>query len=82
MLPHKLKNLDLVIGMDMFVIQLRNLNWDPRWRPLEAALAGVGSQAKPIEECLEDDEESKQPAPIDIQGFLTNFIPSIIGLFG
>ncbi|EEB93720.1 hypothetical protein MPER_07587 [Moniliophthora perniciosa FA553] len=51
-------------------------NW---WRPLEAALAAVGSQADTIQECIEDEQESGRDKPIDIESLLSNVIPSILG---
>ncbi|KAF9260865.1 ARM repeat-containing protein [Marasmius fiardii PR-910] len=59
--------------------QKRNSGKDDWWRPLEAALAAVGSQADTIQECIEDEQESGRNRPIDIESLLTNVIPSILG---
>ncbi|KAG6885829.1 hypothetical protein C0993_009221 [Termitomyces sp. T159_Od127] len=53
------------------------LDW---WRPLEAALAAVGSQAVSILECLEDEEDSGRQKPIDIEYLLSDIIPSVLNL--
>ncbi|KAF8913175.1 armadillo-type protein [Gymnopilus junonius] len=50
------------------------------WRPLEAALAAVGSQAESVLDCIEDEQESGQPKPIDIDYLLASVIPSILSL--
>ncbi|KAF8832761.1 hypothetical protein HHX47_DHR1001493 [Lentinula edodes] len=49
------------------------------WRPLEAALTAVGSQAETIQECIDDEQESGRNRPIDIESLLTNVIPTILG---
>ena len=56
-----------------------NSEW---WKPLEAALAAVGSQAQTILDCLEDQEAGGLEKPIDIDYFLLNVIPSILTLPG
>ncbi|KAG6849551.1 hypothetical protein H0H93_007499 [Arthromyces matolae] len=50
------------------------------WRPLEAALAAVGSQSEDVTECLEEENELGQPRPIDIEYLLTNVVPSVLNL--
>ncbi|KAG5349551.1 hypothetical protein C0989_003209 [Termitomyces sp. Mn162] len=50
------------------------------WRPLEAALAAVGSQAVAVLECIEDEEDSGRQKPIDIEYLLSDIIPSILHL--
>ncbi|KAF8641001.1 hypothetical protein AX17_000646 [Amanita inopinata Kibby_2008] len=52
-------------------------NW---WRPLEAALASIGSQAESILDFLEDEQDSGRPKPINIETLLTNVIPSVLNL--
>lgn len=52
-----------------------NSEW---WRPLEAGLAAVGSQAESILECVEDQEASGNEKPIDIDYFLLNVLPTIL----
>jgi hypothetical protein len=51
-----------------------------RWRPLEAALAAIGSQAEPVLDCVQDEQDSGREKPIDIENFLANVIPSILNL--
>ncbi|KAF8167572.1 armadillo-type protein [Crassisporium funariophilum] len=53
-----------------------NPDW---WRPLEAALAAIGSQAESVLDCIEDEQDSGRSKPIDIDFLLTNVIPSILG---
>ncbi|KAH7924492.1 ARM repeat-containing protein [Leucogyrophana mollusca] len=48
------------------------------WKPLEAALAAVGSQAEDILNCVEDEHESGRPKPIDIEYLLANVVPSLL----
>ncbi|KAF9011181.1 armadillo-type protein [Cyathus striatus] len=50
------------------------------WKPLEATLAAVGSQAESILDCIEDEQDSGRQKPIDIEYLLTNVIPSILVL--
>ncbi|KAL0575020.1 hypothetical protein V5O48_006949 [Marasmius crinis-equi] len=59
--------------------QARNAGKKDWWRPLEAALAAIGSQAETIQECIEDEEDSGRNKPIDIESLLSNVIPSILG---
>ncbi|KXN85718.1 Importin-9 [Leucoagaricus sp. SymC.cos] len=54
-----------------------NNDW---WRPLEAAFAAIGSQAEPVFDCVQDEQESGRDKPIDIEYFLINVIPSILSL--
>lgn len=53
-----------------------------RWRPLEAALAAIGSQSESILDCIEDEQESGRTAPINIDYLLANIIPPILGASG
>ncbi|KIJ66488.1 hypothetical protein HYDPIDRAFT_174567 [Hydnomerulius pinastri MD-312] len=48
------------------------------WKPLEAALAAIGSQAEDILECIDDEQESGRQKPLDIEQLLANIIPSIL----
>ncbi|KAF9225273.1 ARM repeat-containing protein [Gyrodon lividus] len=48
------------------------------WKPLEAALAAVGSQAEDILECIEDEQESNRQKPVDIEQLLANVIPTLL----
>uniref|UniRef100_A0A0W0FXL4 Importin N-terminal domain-containing protein n=1 Tax=Moniliophthora roreri TaxID=221103 RepID=A0A0W0FXL4_MONRR len=65
-----------VVGSSEHARNSGNRDW---WRPLEAALAAVGSQADTIQECIEDEQESGRNKPIDIESLLSNVIPSILG---
>lgn len=53
-----------------------------RWRPLEAALAAIGSQAEAVEECISDEEVSGRDKPIDVEFLLSNVVPSVLSLSG
>jgi importin-9 len=53
-----------------------------RWRPLEAALAVVGSQADAIQDCVNDEEDSGRCKPINITFLLSDVVPSILSLSG
>lgn len=53
-----------------------------RWRPLEAALAAIGSQSESILDCIEDEQESGRTAPIDIEYLLVNIVPPILSASG
>ncbi|EPQ60043.1 ARM repeat-containing protein [Gloeophyllum trabeum ATCC 11539] len=57
--------------------ELGNRDW---WRPLEAALAAVGSQAESVADCIEDEVASERPKPIDIEALLTDVVPSLLGM--
>ncbi|KAJ4470827.1 ARM repeat-containing protein [Lentinula aciculospora] len=59
--------------------QARSSGQKDWWRPLEAALTAVGSQAETIQECIDDEQESGRSRPIDIESLLTNVIPTILG---
>ncbi|KAG6810962.1 hypothetical protein H0H92_009610 [Tricholoma furcatifolium] len=63
-----------------FSQQQRDAGSQDWWRPLEATLAAVGSQSEAILDCIEDEEDSGRPKPIDIEFLLSNVIPSILGL--
>ncbi|PBL00281.1 ARM repeat-containing protein [Armillaria gallica] len=60
--------------------QARNGGKEDWWRPLEAGLAAIGSQAESIQDCLEDEEDSERPKPIDIENLLRDVIPLVLGL--
>ena len=60
--------------------QIRNSGSDNWWRPLEAALACIGSQAESIEDCIEDEQDSDREKPIDIEGLLRDIVPNVLGL--
>ncbi|KAK7040193.1 hypothetical protein VNI00_009999 [Paramarasmius palmivorus] len=59
--------------------QARNAGKRDWWRPLEAALTAVGSQADTIQDCIEDEQDSGRSKPIDIESLLANVVPSILG---
>jgi hypothetical protein len=61
-----------------FVLML----FSKRWRPLEAALAAIGSQAEAVEECIGDERASGRDKPIDIEFLLSNVVPSVLNLSG
>ncbi|KAJ7150409.1 armadillo-type protein [Mycena filopes] len=50
------------------------------WRPLEAGLAAIGSQAEAIQDCVEDEQDAGRPSPIDIELLLSNVVPSVLSL--
>ncbi|KAF8346879.1 armadillo-type protein [Amanita rubescens] len=54
-----------------------NKNW---WRPLEAALASVGSQAGDIQDCIDEVSDAGRLKPFDIESSLTKVIPPILRL--
>ncbi|TDL19426.1 ARM repeat-containing protein [Rickenella mellea] len=54
-----------------------NAEW---WRPLEAALASVGSLSEPLLEFIDDEEQSGRPKPIEIEPLLADVIPSLLSL--
>ncbi len=57
------------------------LTYSPnRWRPFEAALAACGSVSEDILECLEDEEASGRPKPIDVEYLLASVIPNLLSL--
>ncbi|KAG7100000.1 hypothetical protein E1B28_001788 [Marasmius oreades] len=60
--------------------QTRASGKDDWWRPLEAGLTAVGSQADTIQDCIEEEQESGRNSPINIESLLTDVIPSILGL--
>ncbi|KAJ7597774.1 ARM repeat-containing protein [Mycena floridula] len=60
--------------------EARSAGSETWWRPLEAALAAIGSQSESIQDCLEDEQASDRPNPIDIEVLLAGVIPSALGL--
>ncbi|KAJ6502647.1 armadillo-type protein [Mycena vulgaris] len=50
------------------------------WRPLEAALAAIGSQAEAVQDCVEDEQDAGRAKPIDIEFLLSDVVPSVLGL--
>ncbi|KAF7974899.1 hypothetical protein HWV62_11051 [Athelia sp. TMB] len=58
----------------------RNAGAADWWRSLEAGLAAMGSQAEAILECVEEEEDSGRPKPIDIEYLLSNVVPSVLSL--
>ncbi|OSX67203.1 hypothetical protein POSPLADRAFT_1063974 [Postia placenta MAD-698-R-SB12] len=54
-----------------------NTNW---WRPLEAMLAAIGSQADEILEYIDDEVDMGNPKPTDVETLLVNVIPNLLGL--
>ncbi|EDR15931.1 uncharacterized protein LACBIDRAFT_242896 [Laccaria bicolor S238N-H82] len=66
-----------VIQTSFHVREAGQQNW---WRPLEAALAAVGSQSESVLDCIEDEHDSGRGKPIDIEYLLINVIPSILNV--
>ncbi|KAF7307222.1 ARM repeat-containing protein [Mycena indigotica] len=60
--------------------QAREAGSDNWWKPLEAGLAAIGSQAEAVEECVEDEQDAGRPKPIDIELLLSDIIPSVLSL--
>ncbi|KAG6857312.1 hypothetical protein H0H87_006505 [Tephrocybe sp. NHM501043] len=60
--------------------QQRDAGREDWWRPLEATLAAIGSQAEAILDCIDDEVDSGRQKPIDIEYLLSNVIPSILNL--
>ena len=60
------------------------VRWDAdepyRWRPLEAALAAVGSQHEDVLDAIDDKIDSGRGKPIDIESLLANVIPNFLVL--
>ncbi|EJF67437.1 ARM repeat-containing protein [Dichomitus squalens LYAD-421 SS1] len=48
------------------------------WRPLEAALAAVGSQHEDVLDAIDDEIDSGRGKPIDIGSLLTNVVPNFL----
>lgn len=55
---------------------------EDRWKPLEAGLAAIGSQAEDILECIEEEQDSGRQKPLDIEQLLANVIPSLLNQTG
>ncbi|KAF7302737.1 ARM repeat-containing protein [Mycena chlorophos] len=60
--------------------QAREAGSSAWWKPLEAGLAAIGSQAEAVEECVEDEQDAGRPKPIDIELLLSNVVPSVLAL--
>jgi hypothetical protein len=45
-------------------------------------LAAIGSQAEAVLDCIEDEQDSGRPKPIDIEFLLADVIPSVLSLTG
>ncbi|KAG5644159.1 hypothetical protein DXG03_009054 [Asterophora parasitica] len=60
--------------------QLRESGKKDWWRPLEAALAAVGSQYEAVVDIIDDEVESGREKPIDIEYLLSNVVPSVLTL--
>ncbi|KAJ6609355.1 ARM repeat-containing protein [Mycena sp. CBHHK59/15] len=50
------------------------------WRPLEAALAAIGSQAEAVQDCVEDEQDAGRAKPIDIEYLLSDVVPAVLNL--
>ncbi|KAJ7204351.1 ARM repeat-containing protein [Mycena pura] len=60
--------------------QARDSNQRDWWRPLEAGLAAIGSQAEAVQDCVEDEQDAGRPKPIDIEFLLSSVVPSVLSL--
>jgi hypothetical protein len=70
-------NLQQIIGSCQTTQEAGAPSW---WKPLEAGLAAIGSQAEDILECLEEEQDSARQKPLDIEHLLANVIPSLLQL--
>ncbi|KAH0837873.1 armadillo-type protein [Lanmaoa asiatica] len=70
--------LEQIIGSSQTTREAGILSWQDRWKPLEAGLAAIGSQAEDILECIEDEQDSGRQKPLDIEQLLANVIPSLL----
>ncbi|KAJ7269388.1 ARM repeat-containing protein [Mycena haematopus] len=50
------------------------------WRPLEASLAAIGSQAEAVQDCVEDEQDAGRAKPIDVEFLLSDIVPSVLSL--
>ena len=53
-----------------------------RWKPLEAILAILGSEADGFIQIIEDENGEGNPPPFEVESLLVNVIPSLLGLSG
>ncbi|KAJ7610789.1 armadillo-type protein [Roridomyces roridus] len=60
--------------------QARDAGRPDWWRPLEAALAAVGSQSEAVQDCVEEEQDEGRPKPIDIEYLLSDVVPTVLGL--
>ncbi|KAI0275362.1 ARM repeat-containing protein [Gloeopeniophorella convolvens] len=60
--------------------QAREAGVQEWWRPLEGALATLGSQAEQISDITNDEVDSGRPKPLDIEYLLAQVIPSLLTL--
>ncbi|KAF8131585.1 armadillo-type protein [Boletus edulis] len=70
-------NLQQIIGSCQTTREAGVPSW---WKPLEAGLAAIGSQAEDILECIEDEQDSSRQKPLDVEQLLANVIPSLLHL--
>ncbi|KAG6380709.1 armadillo-type protein [Boletus reticuloceps] len=70
-------NLQQIIGSCQTTREAGVPSW---WKPLEAGLAAIGSQAEDILECIEDEQDSGRQKPLDVEQLLANVIPSLLHL--
>ncbi|KAJ7823248.1 ARM repeat-containing protein [Mycena leptocephala] len=50
------------------------------WKPLEAGLAAIGSQAEAVQDCVEDEQDAGRAKPIDVEFLLSDVVPSVLSL--
>ncbi|KAK7063933.1 ARM repeat-containing protein [Favolaschia claudopus] len=60
--------------------QTREAGRSDWWKPLEAGLAAIGSQADAVQEYIEDEQDVGRAKPIDIELLLSDVVPSVLGL--
>ncbi|KAF8577246.1 ARM repeat-containing protein [Ramaria rubella] len=60
----------------------RNRGSSEWWRPLEAALAALGTHATSVLDTVEDEESSGRPKPFDVEHLLADVIPPLLTLSG
>ncbi|KAF8554336.1 ARM repeat-containing protein [Imleria badia] len=70
-------NLQQILGLCQTAREAGVLSW---WKPLEAGLAAIGSQAEDILDCIEDEQDSGRPKPLDVEHLLAHVIPSLLHL--
>ncbi|KAF7337532.1 ARM repeat-containing protein [Mycena sanguinolenta] len=60
--------------------QARDAGKPDWWKPLEASLAAIGSQAEAVQDCIEDEQDAGRAKPIDVEFLLSDIVPSVLTL--
>ncbi|KAJ6520160.1 armadillo-type protein [Mycena sanguinolenta] len=60
--------------------QARDAGKSDWWKPLEASLAAIGSQAEAVQDCIEDEQDAGRAKPIDVEFLLSDVVPSVLTL--